>query len=161
MPLYICVAPGGSIPDTGKQQISRSITRIHCEVTNAPPTFVHALFFDREQVSALGPLWKDVSPGRPYQVLGGIRAGRTDEQKERLVSGIRDSMAEVLGVGVEQAAVATADSESRWTMEGGHMIPEPGEEEPWTMPACFTSETWQTIGLFSPQQTTHKKSLAG
>ena len=40
MPLYICVAPGGSIPDTGKQKISRSITLIHCEVTNAPPTFV-------------------------------------------------------------------------------------------------------------------------
>jgi phenylpyruvate tautomerase PptA (4-oxalocrotonate tautomerase family) len=134
MPLYICVAPRGSIPAAGKQEISRSITRIHCEVTNAPPTFVHALFFDREQVSSLGPLWKDVSPDCPYQILGGIRAGRTEEQKERLDSGIRGSVAEVLGVGIEKVAVATADSESRWTMEGGHMIPEPGEEEAWPMP---------------------------
>jgi len=134
MPLYICVAPSGSIPAEGKQEISRSITRIHCEVTNAPPTFVHALFFDREQVSSLGPLWKDVSPDCQYQIVGTIRAGRTDEQKERLVSGIRNSVAEVLGVGIEQVAVATADSESRWTLEGGHMIPEPGEEEAWTMP---------------------------
>ena len=45
MPLYVCVAPGGNIPNTAKRQISRSITRIHSEVTNAPPTFVHTLFF--------------------------------------------------------------------------------------------------------------------
>lgn len=134
MPLYICVAPGGSIPATGKREISRSITRIHCEVTNAPPMFVHALFFDRDQVSSLGPLWKDVSPSCPYQVIGNIRAGRTDEQKERLVSGIRGAVAEALGVGVEQVAVATADTEAKWTMEGGQMIPEPGEEAAWTMP---------------------------
>ena len=102
MPLYICVAPTGSIPAEGKREISRAITRIHCEVTNAPPTFVNVLFFDREQVSSLGPLWKDVSPGCPYQVLGGIRAGRTDEQKERLVSGITGSVTEVLGVGADQ-----------------------------------------------------------
>jgi len=134
MPLYVCVAPGGSIPNTAKRQISRSITRIHSEVTNAPPTFVHTLFFDREQVSSLGPLWKDVSPSCPYQVFGGIRAGRTDEQKERLVSGIRGDVAEAIGVGEEQVAVATGDTEAKWVMEGGHMIPEPGEEEAWTMP---------------------------
>jgi phenylpyruvate tautomerase PptA (4-oxalocrotonate tautomerase family) len=134
MPLYICVAPGGSILDTGKQQISRSITRIHSEVTNAPPTYVHTLFFNREQVSSLGPLWKDVSPDCPYQVFGSIRAGRTDDQKERLVSGIRGSVAEVLGVGEEQVAVATGDTEAKLTMEAGHMIPEPGEEGAWTMP---------------------------
>ena len=134
MPLYTCVAPGGSIPDTAKQAISRSITRIHCEVTNAPPTFVHTLFFDQEKVSSLGPLWKDIGPGCPYQVFGSIRSGRTDDQKERLVSGIRGSVAEVLGVGVEQVAVATGDTEAKWTMEGGHMIPEAGAEEAWTMP---------------------------
>ena len=134
MPLYICVAPGGSIPAASKQEISRSITRIHCEVTNAPPTFVNVLFFDREQVSTLGPLWKDISPDCPYQILGGIRAGRTDEQKERLVSGITGSVTEVLGVGAEQVAVATSDSKAEWTMEGGQMIPEPGQEGAWTMP---------------------------
>ncbi len=134
MPVYICVAPGGSIPDTGKQQITRSITRIHCEVTNAPPTYVHTLFFDQEEVSSLGPLWKDVDSGCPYQVFGSIRSGRTDDQKERLVSEMRGAVAEVLGVGVEQVAVATGDTEAKWVMEGGHMIPEPGEEDPWTMP---------------------------
>ena len=134
MPLYVCVAPGGSIPEMAKRQISRSITRIHSEVTNAPPTFVHTLFFDREHVSSLGPLWKDVSPNCPYQVFGGIRAGRTDEQKERLASRIRGDVAEALGVGEEQVAVATGDTEAKWVMEGGHMIPEPGEEEAWTMP---------------------------
>ena len=134
MPLYMCVAPGGSIPAAAKQNISRSITRIHSEVTNAPPTFVHALFFDREQVSSLGPLWRDISPDCPYQVFGSIRAGRTDEQKERLASGIRDSVAEALGVGVEQVAVKTGDTEARLTMEGGQIIPEPGEEDAWTAP---------------------------
>ena len=82
----------------------------------------------------MGPLWKDVSPGCPYQVFGSIRSGRTDDQKERLVSGIRGAVAEVLGVGAEHVAVTTEDVEAKWVMEGGHMIPEPGEEEAWTMP---------------------------
>jgi len=113
MPLYMCVAPSGSIPAAAKQEISRAITRTHCEVTNAPPTFVHVLFYDREQVSSLGPLWKDVRPGCPYQILGGIRAGRTDEQKERLVSGIAGSVAEVLRVGKEQVVSCATSSGPR------------------------------------------------
>ena len=43
-------------------------------------------------------------------------------------------MAEALGVGEEQVAVATEDTEAQWVMEGGHMIPKPGEEGVWTMP---------------------------
>jgi len=52
--------------------------------------------------------------------------------EEYLASGVKQSW--VLGVGVEQVAVATGDTEAKWVMEGGHMIPEPGEEEAWTMP---------------------------
>ena len=44
-------------------------------------------------------------------------------------------MAQAIGVGEEQVAVATGDTEAKWVMEGGQMIPEPGEEEAWTMPA--------------------------
>ena len=129
MPLYICVAPGGSISDTGRQQISRSITRIHSEVTKAPPTYVHTLFFDREKVFALRPLWKDVDPACPYQLFGSIRAGRTDDQKDRLVSEMRGAVAEAIGVGMEEVAAKTEDVQSRWVMEGGHVMPEPGEEK--------------------------------
>ena len=30
--------------------------------------------------------------------------------------------------------MATGDTEAKWVMEGGQMIPEPGEEEAWTIP---------------------------
>ena len=46
MPLYICTAQPGAIPDEAKGAIAREVTRVHCEVTGAPPTFVHCFFFD-------------------------------------------------------------------------------------------------------------------
>ena len=37
MPLYICNAAKGAIDDAAKPKIAADITRVHCEVTGAPP----------------------------------------------------------------------------------------------------------------------------
>ncbi len=46
MPLYRCTTPAGTLDDERRQAIARAITTIHCDVTGAPPTFVHVQFFD-------------------------------------------------------------------------------------------------------------------
>ena len=123
MPLYRCTVAEGLTSLEQRSLIAKEITRIHCEITGAPPEFVHAFFAE----DADGQL----PEGRRAFVLGSIRAGRTPEQKERLAAAMRRSIASTVGTPEEEVAVVTVDVPARWVMEGGHILPEPGEEAEW------------------------------
>ena len=47
MPLYRCSSPPEALDDERRAAIAVAITDIHCELTGAPPTFVHVQFFER------------------------------------------------------------------------------------------------------------------
>ena len=123
MPLYMCNAAKGAIDDSAKPKIAADITRIHCDVTGAPPQFVHAFFVEE---SAAQPL-----NGKSAFLFGSIRAGRTDAQKAQIVTEIRRSIHTHTGIPIDDINVATADTPASWVMEGGDVMPEPGEEAEW------------------------------
>ena len=131
MPLYLCSSPAGVISDEKMQSISQAITDVHCHVTGAPPTFVHVAFFEADQVGLLQNLWGGEKETAPYQLFGNIRSGRTDETKRQLVAGMRQAVAAELEVQLSDVSMATKDIQARWVMEGGDLLPEPGEEEAW------------------------------
>ncbi len=123
MPLYRCNIRKGLTTETQREHIAKEIVRIHCGVTGAPPSFVHAFF---DEVAA------DTLPdGKAAFVLGSIRWGRTDEQKQQIVSELQDVVARTTGQAPEAVGVVTADVPSKWNMEGGELLPEPGEEAAW------------------------------
>lgn len=123
MPLYRCAVAEGRAREEQRARIAKEIVRIHCGVTGAPASFVHAFF---SELPAAG-----LPAGKQAFVLGSIRAGRTDEQKRRIVRELTDVVADVLGCGADEVGVATADVPSKWIMEGGELLPEPGEEAQW------------------------------
>jgi len=123
MPLYRCAIASGTSSEAQRAEIARAVVQIHCAVTGAPPSFVHA-FFSEAPSSKL-------PAGKSAFVLGTIRWGRSAEQKARIVSELSESVAAVLGLAREAVAVVTADIPSRWNMEGGELLPEPGEEAEW------------------------------
>lgn len=123
MPLYICNAMAGKIDDAAKEKIAADITRIHCEVTDAPPTFVHAFFFEE------APFWK--LGDKTAFLFGSIRAGRNDEQKAQIVDEMRQSIHTHTGIPLDDIAAITRDTPASWVMEGGDILPEPGEEAAW------------------------------
>ena len=123
MPLYRCAIREGQTNEAQRERIAKEIVRIHCDVTGAPPSFVHA-FFSEEQGAALPPRQRAF-------VLGSIRWGRSDAQKARIVSELTEVLASTLGCGAEEVGVATVDVPSKWIMEGGELLPEPGEEAEW------------------------------
>lgn len=132
MPLYLCSSTDGhTIPQSLKQKISQAITDVHCHVTGAPPTFVHVFYFDAEQVTLLQSLWQAEDTTAPYQLFGNIRSGRTDEIKLKLIAGMRQAVAQLLEVELASVGMATRDIEAKWVMEGGDLLPEPGEEAEW------------------------------
>lgn len=123
MPLYMCNSTKGAISSEAKAKIAADITRIHCDVTGAPPSFVHAFFVEDAPNRLLN--------GKTAFLFGSIRAGRTDAQKEQIVREMSQSIHEHTGVSLDDIAVATADTPASWVMEGGEIFPEPGEEEAW------------------------------
>ena len=46
MPMYQCQSPAGMLSDGVRPEIVKEITRIHCENTGAPSSFVHVAFQD-------------------------------------------------------------------------------------------------------------------
>ncbi len=123
MPLYRCMVAEGLTSLEQRALIAKEVTRIHCEVTGAPPGFVHAFFAEDSE--------GQLPAGKQAFVMGSIRSGRTAEQKERLVSELRSAVASTLGLAEDRVTVATLDVPASWVMEGGHVLPEPGEEEAW------------------------------
>ncbi len=123
MPLYRCNVLAGTTTEEQRAQVAKEVVRIHCGVTGAPPSFVHAFFAEAEA---------DALPdGKRAFVLGSIRWGRSDEQKARIVSELTDAVAHAFGCAADEVGVATVDVPSQWNMEGGELLPEPGEEAEW------------------------------
>jgi phenylpyruvate tautomerase PptA (4-oxalocrotonate tautomerase family) len=123
MPLYRCiVAPQQSSYDQ-RAAIARAVTRIHCEVTGGLAMFVHTFFAE----DTAGMLPSD----KRALMLGSIRAGRTADQKDRLVAELTAALAETLGLAPYCVSVVTVDVPARWVMEGGDILPEPGDEAAW------------------------------
>ena len=123
MPLYICNAAKGAIKDDAKPKIAADITRIHCDVTGAPPEFVHAFFVEDAPNQPLGE--------KTAFLFGSIRSGRNDEQKAQIVSQMRQSVETHAGIAIDQIDMVTVDVPASWVLEGGAIMPEPGEEAEW------------------------------
>ena len=123
MPLYRCAIREGLSSESQRRQIAKEVVRIHCGVTGAPPSFVHAFFHERPS--------SELPEGRVAFVLGTIRWGRTDEQKAEIVSELTKSVATALACAESEVGVVTVDIPSKWNMEGGSLLPEPGEEAAW------------------------------
>lgn len=123
MPLYICNARAGTVPKEAKIGIAEDITRIHCAVTGAPPTFVHVFFFEDGPQPPLGD--------KAAMIFGQIRAGRTEAQKAQICEEMGEALAARARISREDLTVFTTDTPASWVMEGGDVLPEPGEEEAW------------------------------
>ncbi len=123
MPLYVCNAAKGAIKDDAKPKIAADITRIHCDVTGAPPEFVHAFFVEDAPNQPLGE--------KTAFLFGSIRAGRNDKQRAQIVSQMRQSIETHAGIALDQIDMVTVDVPASWVLEGGAIMPEPGEEAEW------------------------------
>jgi len=123
MPLYLTNGAAGALSDDAKQNIANDITRIHCAITGAPPIFVHAFFAEGIPDMPLGD--------KSVLTFGNIRSGRSDAQKAEIKNQIRDAVSGHAGLPLEAVEVKLFDTPAHWAMEGGEIMPEPGEEAAW------------------------------
>ena len=120
MPFYKCIVPADSISFERRRRAAKAFTDIHCESTNAPRNFVHVAFFDNA----------DFDFPQPYYIDGGNRAGRPEEVKRKLLADLMGAFRDITGVPDGQLGGRITEGPASWSMEGGHVLPEPGEEGP-------------------------------
>ena len=121
MPMYQCFAPAECFDDGERAALARTLTAIHCALTGAPPTFVHIVFRDGK------PSWSQAR----FSIHGGIRAGRSVEVTNALVLQMTSALAEAAGIPASEVAMRTVETPASWIMEGGRVLPEPGDEAEW------------------------------
>ena len=120
MPFYRCYVPDDSVPFEKRQEVAKAFTDIHCGSTGAPRSFVHVAFFDSA----------DSDFPTQYYIDGGNRAGRPSEVREKLLSDLKSAFIDIIGISADQLDGRITEGRASWSMEGGHVLPEPGEEGP-------------------------------
>ena len=122
MPLYHALIRHDLLTVEQRQDFSQDVVDIHCGITGAPPSFVHALFTEGE-----------LPDGMNAVINGTIRAGRNDGQKAEIHDRMSRALAERAGVDPSTVSTSTRDIDASYTMEGGVLLPEPGsaDEQAW------------------------------
>lgn len=107
-------------PLTAEQRsaLAKRFMDTHCGITGAPQTFVVVHY-------AHGvPL----NEGRSVHVFGNVRKGRTPELCMTLSRALTEQICSCLEIPVARLELKLFEVPASWVMEGGEVLPEPGEE---------------------------------
>ena len=124
MPFYHAIVRPGLLTESQRHQVAGDVVTVHCDVTGAPPSFVHTLFTDSTD---------QLPEGVNAVINGTIRAGRSEAQKREIAERLSQALAAAAGVDAATVRTSTRDIRASFTMEGGVLLPEPGsaEEQEW------------------------------
>lgn len=127
MPVYTCTTAQATLSADIKAALAGEITRIHSAVNHVPSTYVNVVFHEL----AAGDVYTDGCPAQPLLVNGWVRTGHPDGETSQLVAEIADAATRVTGIPVERVLVVIQNSPAHFAIEGGRVLPEPGEEAAW------------------------------
>ena len=128
MPMYECQSPVGTLSDRVRPEVVKEITRIHCDNTGAPGSFVHVVFQDLPAGAQYTDSTVDV---RTSTINGIIRAGRTVATRQQIMKQISAAWSRLTGQPENQLVIRIFEVNSETVMEFGLVLPAPGNEEMW------------------------------
>ncbi|WP_329579926.1 tautomerase family protein [Streptomyces sp. NBC_01361] len=127
MPIYTCTAAQGTLTSDSKTLLAAEITRIHVAINHVPPAYVNVVFSELPPDS----VFAGGQPATPLILTGWVRRGHPQEEATRLAVELSSAIVRVSGVDESQTMVVLQDGPARSAVEGGRVLPEPGEEEEW------------------------------
>jgi phenylpyruvate tautomerase PptA (4-oxalocrotonate tautomerase family) len=125
MPLYQCISPSGRLDDATREKLAEEITRIHCDATGIPPSYVNVLFLDV-------PAGRSFVAGKPsaHSILNGaIRFGRDLGTRQRILADLSRMWTRLTGQPEEELLISLWENPAENVMEGGSIFPEIGQEQ--------------------------------
>lgn len=109
------------IQESKKLELVNLFTDTHCGITGAPEQFVHVLFSDGIPIDG----------GNELYIHANVRHGRASETVQQLRDQLVNGSAKILDLAPAQVRINLLELRASWIMEGGHVMPEPGEEDAW------------------------------
>lgn len=127
MPVYTVTMSRGTLNGETKAALAAEITTIHSAVNHVPSTYINVLF------NELAPsnVYTDGKPAHPLIINGWVRTGHSDEQTTALVTQVADAATRITGIPAERVLVIIGNSPARFAIEGGRILPDPGQELAW------------------------------
>lgn len=120
MPLY-SLTSSKYLSTDNKQKLVNLFTDAHCSIMVAPEQFVHVVFF--EGIPIIG--------NKSLYIHANVRLGRTQDQIDRVCEAFRKGCAKILQVSEDKIHINLMEISGKWAMEGGFVMPDPGEEDEW------------------------------
>jgi phenylpyruvate tautomerase PptA (4-oxalocrotonate tautomerase family) len=118
MPLYT-VSTGLSLTVPRRKELANLIMEVHCGITGAPKTFVNVLYCENVPLA----------DGITMNVLGTVRKGRTSAMNDTLQKELIQKISDLMKISDLQLELSLFEVPAQWVMEGGEILPEPGEED--------------------------------
>ena len=127
MPIYTCTIAESTLSADTKRVLAGEIAHIHSSLNHVPSTYVNVAF---HELAADG-LYTDGEPAKPVLVIGWVREGHQDEETTRLATEIATAVTRITAIPAERVLVVIQSSPARFAVEGGRVLPEPGQEKSW------------------------------
>ncbi len=127
MPIYHCTTTQSTISTEKKAALAGEISRIHSEINHVPSTYVNVVFHELPADC----VYTDARPANPLLITGWVRDGHPEEETTRLATTIAAAATAVTGIPPERVLVVFESSPAHYAVEGGRVLPEPGEEAAW------------------------------
>jgi len=127
VPVYTCTTTESTLSAQTKKALAGQIGTIHSEINHVPSTYVNVIFHELPADS----VYTDAVPTSPVLVSGWIREGHPKTEVTRLATEIASAVTRVTGVPAERVLVVYQSSPASFAVEGGRVLPEPGEEAAW------------------------------
>jgi phenylpyruvate tautomerase PptA (4-oxalocrotonate tautomerase family) len=127
VPIYTCTTAQGALRADAKGELATEITRIHAEINHVPPAYVNVVFSELPQDS----VYVGGEPGAPLLIGGWARRGHPQEETTRLALELSAAASRITGIPERRILVVIQDSPARSAVEGGQVLPDPGQEKEW------------------------------
>ena len=96
-------------------------------INHVPGTYVNVVFHEL----APDDVYTDGQPAQPLLINGWVRTGHPEAQSSQLVAEIAAAASRVTGIPAKRVLVVIQNSPAHFAIEGGRVLPAPGEEEAW------------------------------
>jgi phenylpyruvate tautomerase PptA (4-oxalocrotonate tautomerase family) len=127
MPVYTCTTTTATLTADIKNALAQAISRIHAEINHVPTTYVNVVFHELPA----GGIYTDGVPANPVLVNGWVRSGHPADKTTRLATEIAAAVSRIVDVDPDRVMMVIQNSPASGAVEGGRVLPEPGQEQAW------------------------------
>jgi phenylpyruvate tautomerase PptA (4-oxalocrotonate tautomerase family) len=127
MPVYTCTTTTATLTADIKSALAQEISRIHAEINHVPTTYVNVVFHELPA----GGIYTDGVPANPVLVNGWVRSGHPADKTTRLATEVAAAVSRIVNVDPDRVMMVIQNSPASGAVEGGRILPEPGQEQAW------------------------------